>query len=44
VDLRADRLGSVAADRIYTVRATATDVVGNVTTTTATCIVPHDQR
>jgi hypothetical protein len=43
VQLRADRLGTVATDRIYTINATASDVVGNVATVTATCTVPHDQ-
>jgi hypothetical protein len=41
VQLRADRLGS-ATDRLYTIGATARDIVGNVATATATCIVPHD--
>lgn len=43
VQLRADRLGSVATDRIYTIEATARDVARNVATVTATCTVPHDQ-
>jgi hypothetical protein len=43
VQLRADRLGTVATDRIYTLTATATDIVGNVATVVATCAVPHDQ-
>jgi hypothetical protein len=43
VQLRADRLGTVAIDRIYTINATASDVVGNVATVTATCTVRHDR-
>jgi hypothetical protein len=29
--------------RTYTISATATDLVGNVATATASCVVPHDQ-
>ena len=43
VQLRAERLGNVATSRIYTLKATATDFVGTVASTTATCTVPHDQ-
>ena len=43
VQLRAERLGTVATDRVYTINATATDIVGNVAKVTATCTVPHDQ-
>jgi hypothetical protein len=43
VQLRADRLGTEATDRIYTISARARDVVGNVATATSTCTVPHDQ-
>jgi len=43
IQLRADRVGS-AADRIYTLTATASDFVGNSATVTAICTVPHDQR
>ena len=40
--LRADK--SKGRDfRSYTINATATDAVGNVTTATASCVVPHDQ-
>jgi len=42
VQLRADRLGT-GTGRVYTVTATASDVAGNVATSTATCTVPHDQ-
>ena len=41
--LRAARDGD-GNGRVYTVRATAADVAGNVTTDTGTCTVPHDQR
>ena len=43
VQLRADRLGN-GGGRIYTLTATATDLAGNVATTTSRCTVPHDQR
>ena len=43
VELRAERFGT-GAGRLYTITATATDLAGNVTTTTATCSVPHDLR
>ncbi|HYU80393.1 MAG TPA: phosphodiester glycosidase family protein [Vicinamibacterales bacterium] len=43
VALQADRLGN-GAGRIYSLTAAATDLAGNVATSTATCIVPHDQR
>jgi len=42
VQLRADRLGG-GTGRVYTLTATATDQAGNTTTSTATCVVPHDQ-
>ncbi|MFZ3323464.1 MAG: kelch repeat-containing protein [Usitatibacter sp.] len=42
VQLRADRLGT-GTGRVYTLNATATDLAGNSTAATATCIVPHDQ-
>jgi len=42
VQLRAERLGA-GTGRIYTLTATATDLAGNTATTTATCVVPHDQ-
>ena len=29
--------------QIYTLRATASDLAGNIAATQATCIVPHDQ-
>src|SRR5262245_39732020 len=40
--LRAER-SAHGAGRTYTISATATDLVGNVATTTASCVVPHDQ-
>jgi hypothetical protein len=42
VQLRAARLGS-GTGRIYTLQATATDLAGNTTTSTATCSVPRNQ-
>lgn len=42
VQLRSERLGT-GTGRIYTLTATASDLAGNATTATATCIVPHDQ-
>ena len=42
VSLRASRLGS-GTGRIYTVTATATDVAGNSTTSSASCVVPLSQ-
>ena len=42
VQLRAERLGT-GTGRIYTLTAKATDNSGNVTSTTSTCIVPHDK-
>jgi hypothetical protein len=42
VQLRAERLGS-GSGRTYTITATAADLAGNSTTSSATCIVPHDQ-
>jgi len=42
VQLRVERLGS-GTGRVYTLTATATDVAGNIATSTATCVVPHDQ-
>jgi hypothetical protein len=43
VGLQANRLGN-GGGRIYTLTATARDLAGNVTRSTATCTVPHDQR
>jgi len=43
VFLRASRLGS-ETDRRYALTATASDLAGNVTTATASCVVPHDRR
>jgi hypothetical protein len=43
VELRAERLGT-GPGRLYTVTATATDLAGNVSTMTGTCVVAHDQR
>jgi hypothetical protein len=43
VELEADRLGN-GDGRIYTLTATATDLAGNVATSRAICMVPHDQR
>lgn len=43
VQLRADRLGNVTSDRVYTINATATDIVGNIASVTTTCAAPHDQ-
>ncbi len=43
VKLRAERSGT-GTGRAYTLTATASDVAGNSTTTTAVCTVPHDQR
>jgi len=42
VAVRADRLGK-GTGRIYTLRATVSDLAGNPATTTGTCVVPHDQ-
>jgi len=42
VQLRAERLGS-GSGRVYALAATATDVAGNIATSAATCVVPHDQ-
>jgi lactonase family protein with 7-bladed beta-propeller len=42
VALRARRLGA-GTGRVYTLTATATDVAGNTTSSTATCAVPHDK-
>jgi len=42
VQLRAERLGS-GIGRTYTLTAAATDLAGNTTSNTATCMVPHDQ-
>src|SRR5262249_55594986 len=41
VQLRAERSGQ-DKDRIYTLEATASDLAGNRTVSTATCVVPHD--
>jgi hypothetical protein len=43
VQLRADRLGN-GTGRVYTLTATASDLIGNTTKVTATCTVPHDQH
>jgi len=40
--LRAER-SAHGEGRTYTISATATDLVGNVATATASCVVPHDQ-
>jgi hypothetical protein len=42
VALRAERSGTLR-DRIYTLTATASDLAGNTTTSTATCTVPHNK-
>jgi archaellum component FlaF (FlaF/FlaG flagellin family) len=42
IALRAQRLGT-GTGRIYTITAKASDIAGNVTTTNAACVVPHDQ-
>lgn len=42
VQLRVERLGS-GSGRVYTLTATATDIAGNTATSTAACVVPHDQ-
>jgi hypothetical protein len=42
VQLQADRSGT-GASRVYTLKATATDLAGNMSSATATCTVPHDQ-
>jgi hypothetical protein len=43
IELRSERLGT-GSSRIYTLTAIASDLAGNTATSTATCIVPHDQR
>jgi len=43
VELEAARLGN-GDSRVYILRATATDLAGNVTSVNAACTVPHDQR
>jgi hypothetical protein len=43
VQLRAERAGNEPS-RVYSIRASARDVAGNVATATATCTVPHDLR
>ena len=43
VQLRTERSGQ-GNDRIYTLTATAADLAGNRAMTTATCVVPHDQK
>jgi hypothetical protein len=43
VELRSERLGN-GQGRVYTLTATATDLVGNVSVATTTCTVAHDQR
>jgi hypothetical protein len=40
--LRAER-SAHGLGRTYTISATATDLVGNVATATASCVVPYDQ-
>jgi hypothetical protein len=42
VQLRAERLGT-GNGRVYGITATASDIAGNITMSTATCVVPHDQ-
>jgi hypothetical protein len=42
VQLRRDRLGT-GSGRVYTLSAIATDLAGNTTTSSAVCVVPHDQ-
>lgn len=42
--VRAERTGQRKEGRVYTATYQATDAAGNVTTTTATVTVPHDQR
>jgi hypothetical protein len=42
VQLRAERSGT-GTGRVYTIKATATDVSGNTDTKTATCAVPHNK-
>lgn len=42
IQLQAERLGT-GTGRIYTITATASNTVGNTTTSTAICTVPHDQ-
>jgi len=44
VQLRAERLGSNAGGRVYTITITATDGAGNATTATAIVTVPHNGR
>lgn len=43
VFLRAERSGG-GVGRVYNITATARDLAGNATESTATCDVPHDQR
>jgi hypothetical protein len=43
VTARAERAGT-GAGRTYTITATATDLAGNTTRKTSTCVVPHDRR
>jgi PKD repeat protein len=43
VTLRAERAGT-GTGRTYTITATATDLAGNTTRRTSTCVVPHDRR
>ncbi len=42
IQLRSERAGN-GTGRVYMLIATASDIVGNTTTSTATCTVPHDQ-
>ena len=43
VQLRAERAGN-GTGRVYTIKATASDLAGNTASATATCKVPHDRR
>jgi PKD repeat protein len=43
VQLRAERAGN-GTGRVYTIKATASDLAGNTASATATCQVPHDRR
>jgi hypothetical protein len=43
IALRSERHGD-GRGRVYSLRATATDLAGNVSVATATCTVAHDQR
>jgi hypothetical protein len=41
--LRAKRPGN-GSGRLYSLTAATADLAGNITTATAACVVPHDQR